>query len=103
MRTEILAELAVERLVHERVDGLRDADDAGEDDAPPVAVEAVCGRDRDGAEQNAHAEAGQAHIVGGDVLLERLHQSGCDEGDDAGGESGRCGNIHKVLLSLIRV
>lgn len=72
----ILAQLAAERLIHERVDGLGDADDAGEDDAPPVAVEAVGGGDGDDAEQDAHAEAGQAHVVGGDVLLERLHEGG---------------------------
>lgn len=47
----VLAELAVERLVHQGVDGLRDSDDAGEDDAPPVAVEAVGGGDGDDAER----------------------------------------------------
>ncbi|WP_191997376.1 hypothetical protein [Bifidobacterium saimiriisciurei] len=91
----VFAELAAERLVHQGVDGLCDADDAGEDDAPAVAVEAVGCGDGDDAEQDAHAEAGQAHAVGGDVLLERLYQGGCDEDDDAGGEGGRCGNIHE--------
>lgn len=60
------------------------ADDAGEDDSPPVAMEAVGDGDGYGAEQDAHAEAGQAHVVGGDVLLERLYECRCDEGDDAG-------------------
>lgn len=69
----LFAEFAVERLVDERVDGLCDADDAGEDDAPPVAGEAVGGGDGDDAEQDARTEAGQAHVVGGDVLLERLN------------------------------
>ena len=32
---------------------------------------------------DAHAEAGQAHVAGGDVLFERLHECGRDEGDDA--------------------
>lgn len=49
---------AVERLVDKRVDGLCDADDAGEDDASSVAGEAVGGGDGDDAEQHAHAEAG---------------------------------------------
>lgn len=92
---DILAELAAECLIHQGVDGLRDADDTGEDDAPPVAVEAVGGSDGDDAEQDTHAEAGQSHVVGGDVLLERLHERGRHEGDDAGGEGGRCGNIHE--------
>lgn len=47
----VFAELAAERLVHDCVDGLCDADDAGEDDAPAVAVEAVGGGDGDDAER----------------------------------------------------
>lgn len=54
----LFAEFAVERLVDKRVDGLCDADDAGEDDASSVASEAVGGGDGDDAEQHAHAEAG---------------------------------------------
>ena len=65
----ILAEFAAERLIHQRVDGLGDADNAGEDDAPPVAVEAVGGGDSDHAEQDAHAETGQAHVGPGTVAL----------------------------------
>lgn len=90
-----LGELAAERLVDQGVNGLCDADVAGEDDASSVAVEAVGGGDGDDAEQDAHAEAGQSHVVGGDILLERLHQGGHHECDDAGGEGGRCGNIHE--------
>lgn len=80
----VFSELAAERLVDERVHGLCDADDTGEDDAPSVAVEAVGGGDGDDAEQDTHAEGRQAHVVGGDVLLERLNQRRRDEGDDAG-------------------
>lgn len=98
---DILAELAAERLVHQGVDGLCDADDAGEDDAPAVAVEAVGGGDGYGVEQDAHAEGCQAHVGGGDVLLERLHERGRDESDDTGGEGGRCGNIHKCSPWLV--
>ncbi|PJM73052.1 hypothetical protein CS006_07340 [Bifidobacterium primatium] len=47
------AELAAERLVHDCVDGLCDADDAGENDAPAVAVEAVGGGDGDNTKQDA--------------------------------------------------
>lgn len=68
-----LGELAAERLVDQGVNGLCDADVAGEDDASFVAVEAVGGGDGDDAKQDAHAEGRQAHVVSGDVLLERLH------------------------------
>ena len=89
-----LGELAAERLVDQGVYGLCDADVAGEDDASSVAVEAVGCGDGDDAEQDAHAEAGQSHVDGGEVFLERLHERGRDEGDDAGRKGGRCGNIH---------
>lgn len=72
----ILAELAAERLVHKGVDGLCDADNAGEDDAPSVAVETVGGGDGDDSEQDAHTERCESHVVGGDVLLNACTSAG---------------------------
>lgn len=97
----VFAELAAERLIHQGVDGLCDADDAGEDDAPPVAVEAVGGCDGDDAERDARAEAGKSHVVGGYVLLERLHQGGRDEGDDAGGVFARYKKLRNCKYSEV--
>ena len=52
-----LAQLAVERLIDKRVDGLGDAHDASEHDAPARVLEAAGCADGEHADENGHAEA----------------------------------------------
>lgn len=98
----ILAQLAVERLVDERVHGLRHTHHACEHDAPCVgAVETAGGGDGDGAEQDGRREGDESDVSAGDVFLECLHECRHDQCHEPGCE-GRCGgNIHMVLLMLM--
>lgn len=59
-------------------------------------MKAVGGRDGKDAEQDAHSEAGQAHVVSGNVFLERLHECWCNKRDDTGGDDGCCGDIRQI-------
>lgn len=98
----ILAQLAVERLVDERVHGLRHTHHACEHDAPCVgAVESAGGGDGDGAEQNGRHEGHESDVSAGDVFLERLHECGHDQRHEPGCERGCGGNIHSFLLGLM--